>query len=239
MFPFKDNIPTERFPVITVAFIVINVLVYLFELSLGELQLQQFFGEYGMTPCLISGVACSSSDTFTAASAVNPAFLTLFTSMFVHAGPLHLGGNMLYLWIFGNNVEDSMGRIRFVVFYLICGLVASAAQIGIEPSSVIPNVGASGAIAGVLGAYLLLYPRARVTTLVFLLFFITFIELPAVVVLVFWFVFQIFYGTASLYSESSGGGVAYFAHIGGFIAGFLLIKLFTKKNRIVYIPRSR
>jgi membrane associated rhomboid family serine protease len=125
--------------------------------------------------------------------------------------------------------------VRFVVFYMICGLVASFAQIAIEPSSQIPNVGASGAIAGVLGAYLLLYPRARVTTLVFLLFFITFVELPAVVVLIFWFVLQIFSGTASLYGETAGGGVAYFAHIGGFVAGFLLIKMFTRKRKKVYV----
>lgn len=237
MFPFKDNIPTERFPVITVAFIVINILVYLFQLTLGDGQLRQFFGEYGMTPCLVTGADCAISDFGSVATTSLPAFVTLFTSMFVHAGPLHLGGNMLYLWIFGNNVEDSMGRFRFIVFYLICGLIASGAQIAIEPASSIPNVGASGAIAGVLGAYLLLYPRARVTTLVFLLFFITFIELPAIVVLILWFVFQLFSGTASLYSETAGGGgVAYFAHIGGFVAGFLLIRLFTRKKRVVYIP---
>jgi membrane associated rhomboid family serine protease len=237
MLPFKDNIPTERFPVITVVFIIMNALVYLLELSLGESQLQQFFGEYGMTPCLVTGVECDVGDFTSSASTSNPAFLTLFTSMFVHAGPLHLGFNMLYLWIFGNNVEDSMGRFRFIVFYLLCGLIASAAQIVIDPASAVPNVGASGAIAGVLGAYLLLYPRARVTTFVFLFIIITFIELPAVVVLLVWFVLQLFSGSVSLFGESTGGGVAYFAHIGGFVAGFLLIKLFTRKKLTVYNPR--
>lgn len=246
MLPFKDNIPTERFPLITVAFIIINVLVYLLlELPNFGTGFQQasFFSNYGMTPCVVSGASCSlsgapdivvnawSSRTFSA-------FPTLITSMFLHGSLLHLGGNMLFLWIFGNNVEDSMGRMRFIAFYLLCGLVASAAQIAIEPTSVIPNVGASGAIAGVLGAYILLYPRARVTTLVFLFVFITFIELPAVVVLLLWFVLQLFSGTSSLVGGAGGGGVAYFAHVGGFIAGFALIKLFTKRRSPVYVPHQ-
>ncbi|RJQ47268.1 MAG: rhomboid family intramembrane serine protease [Gaiellales bacterium] len=245
MLPFKDNIPTERFPLITVTFIAVNVLVYLLiELPImGTISGQaSFFSNYGMTPCLISGTQCDLSGV--PAEVVNAwysrtfsVYPTLITSMFLHGGLFHLGGNMLFLWIFGNNVEDSMGRVRFVVFYLLCGLIASAAQIVIEPASVIPNVGASGAIAGVLGAYILLYPRARVTTLVFLFFFITFIELPAVVVLMLWFVLQLFSGTSSLVAETDGG-VAYFAHIGGFVAGFILIKLFTKKRSPVYVSRA-
>ena len=244
MLPFRDNIPTERFPLITVVFIAINVLVYfLLELPAMETVLQQatFFSQYGMTPCVISGAECDLSgvsvEVVSAWSSRSfSAYPTLITSMFLHGGLLHLGGNMLFLWIFGNNVEDSMGRIRFIVFYLLCGLIASVAQIMIDPASVIPNVGASGAIAGVLGAYILLYPHARVTTLVFLFFFITFIELPAVVVLLMWFVLQLFSGTSSLLAENETG-VAYFAHVGGFVAGFLLIKLFTKRRMPVYIHR--
>lgn len=232
MFPFKDNIPTERFPLVTVALIIVNVAVFLYEISLGP-RLNGFFLSYGMTPYEITqGISLNPRGAF-------PVYLTLVTSMFIHAGWFHIGGNMLFLWIFGNNVEDSMGRLRFIVFYLMCGLAAGMAQIAIEPASQVPTVGASGAIAGVLGGYLLLFPRARVTTLVFLGIFITFIELPAVVVLVFWFVIQIFSGTASLYNEAAGGGVAYFAHIGGFAIGLLTIKLFTIGKSKVYIKRSQ
>ncbi|MHB0915901.1 MAG: rhomboid family intramembrane serine protease [Thermoleophilia bacterium] len=245
MLPFKDNIPTERFPLITVVFIAMNVLVYFFfELpNIGTLlQQAKFFGDYAMTPCVVSGAQCDlgAAPEAVAVGLANrtfPAVLSLFSSMFLHGDLLHLGGNMLFLWIFGNNVEDSMGKSRFIVFYLLCGLIASAAQIAVEPTSAIPNVGASGAIAGVLGAYILLYPRARVTTLVFLFVFVTFIELPAVVVLLLWFVLQLFSGTSSLLAESSGGGVAYFAHIGGFVAGFVLIKMFTRRRNPVYGTR--
>lgn len=228
MFPFKDNIPTERFPVVTILLIAVNVAVFIYELSLGP-AVDGFITSYGMTPYEITQGA-----TVHPKGGI-PAYATLITSMFLHAGWLHIIGNMLFLWIFGNNVEDSMGRFRFVLFYLMCGLVAGFAQIAIEPQSTIPNVGASGAIAGVLGGYLLLFPRARVTTLVFLGIFITVIELPAVVVLLFWFVIQVFSGTATLYGESAGGGVAYFAHIGGFVAGLLTIKLFTRGSTKAYL----
>lgn len=228
MFPFKDNIPTERFPVVTILLIAVNVAVFIYELSLGP-AVDGFITSYGMTPYEITQGA-----TVYPKGGI-PVYATLITSMFLHAGWLHIIGNMLFLWIFGNNVEDSMGRFRFVLFYLMCGLVAGFAQIAIEPQSTIPNVGASGAIAGVLGGYLLLFPRARVTTLVFLGIFITVIELPAVVVLLFWFVIQVFSGTATLYGESAGGGVAYFAHIGGFAAGLLTIKLFTRGSTKAYL----
>lgn len=219
MLPLKDNIPTERFPIVTLILIGINVLVFLYESSLGQ-GVDRFLATYGMTPYEIThGVSLWPREV--------PVYATLFTSMFLHAGILHLGGNMLFLWIFGNNVEDSMGRFRFIVFYLMCGLVASLAQIAAGPASDIPNVGASGAIAGVLGGYILLYPKARVTTLVFLGIFITFIELPAMLVLLFWMVLQVVSGVTGLYSSMADGGVAYFAHIGGFIAGLITIKFFT------------
>lgn len=230
MLPLKDNIPTDRFPIVTVVIIAINVLVFLYEFSLGA-GVDDFLSRYGMTPYEISqGVSLYSRGGL-------PVYATLFTSMFLHAGILHLGGNMLFLWIFGNNVEDSMGRFRFVIFYLLCGLVASLAQIAIDPASPIPNVGASGAIAGVLGGYILLYPRARVTTLVFLGIFITFIELPAAMVLLFWIILQIVAGLAGLYSTGAEG-VAYFAHIGGFIAGLAAIKIFTLGKKRVYLKRG-
>lgn len=231
MFPFKDSIPTERFPVVTIVLIIINSLVFLHEVSLGA-GIDAFLYEYGMIPFEIThGVSLVPREF--------PVYLTLVTSMFLHAGWLHVGGNMLFLWIFGNNVEDSMGRLRFVAFYLTCGLAAGMAQIVIDPNSQVVTVGASGAIAGVLGAYAILYPRARVTTLVFLGFFITFIELPALVVLVFWFIIQLFSGSISIYGEkAAGGGVAYFAHIGGFLTGLLLIKLFTAGKSQVHIKRS-
>src|SRR5665811_291442 len=159
MLPFKDNIPTERFPLITVVLIAVNIAVFLYELSLEAVgRLDSFFLQYGMTPHDITHAALQDPRSL-------PIYLTLVTSMFLHGGWLHIGGNMLYLWIFGNNVEDSMGRGRFVVFYLGCGLLAGLAQIAIDPASDIPNIGASGAIAGVLGGYLLLYPRARVCLL--------------------------------------------------------------------------
>ena len=219
MLPLKDNIPTIRFPVITVMLIVANVAVFLYEQSLGPV-MDRFMAQYGMTPYEVThGVTLYPRGGL-------PILLTVFTSMFVHASWLHVGGNMLFLWIFGNNVEDSMGRPRFIAFYLLCGLAATAAQIAVMPSSPIPNVGASGAIAGVLGAYLLLFPRARVLTLIFLGIFVTFVELPAVAVLVLWIGIQVVSGALGI-SGATSGGIAYFAHIGGFALGLLTIRMFT------------
>jgi rhomboid family protein len=155
--------------------------------------------------------------------------------MFTHAGLLHLGGNMLFLWIFGNNVEDSMGPVRFVVFYLLGGIAALALQVAVGPDSIVPTLGASGAIAGVLGGYILIYPRARVLTLIFLIVFFTFIELPAFLFLFIWFAQQAIFGAIGLTNPSgNGGGVAYFAHVGGFAFGLLAIKLFAKRLSAAY-----
>ncbi|HEX6698508.1 MAG TPA: rhomboid family intramembrane serine protease [Solirubrobacteraceae bacterium] len=164
-----------------------------------------------------------------------PTWGTVFTSMFTHAGLLHLGGNMLFLWIFGNNVEDSMGPVRFVIFYLLGGIAALALQVLIGPDSAVPTLGASGAIAGVLGGYIVLYPRARVLTLIFLIIFFTFLELPAVLFLFIWFAQQAVFGAVGLTNPSgNGGGVAYFAHVGGFVFGLLAIKLFAKRLSAAY-----
>jgi len=219
MLPLRDNIPTRRFPVVTVAIIILNVLVFLLELllqaggSLGE-----FFMNWGVVPYELTQQFGLH------------ALVTLFTSLFVHGGFMHILGNMLYLWIFGNNVEDLMGRWKFTIFYLLCGVLAGLAQVAAGPRSEIPAIGASGAIAGVLGAYLVLFPRARVATLVFLGIFVRIANLPAVLVLGFWFVLQLLNGVLSVATFESGG-VAWFAHIGGFVAGMLLVWLFARRPR--------
>ncbi|MBA3408187.1 MAG: rhomboid family intramembrane serine protease [Solirubrobacterales bacterium] len=246
MFPLKDNIPTLRFPVVTVTLIALNVIAYFFwqkgGLTLGDPSSQEYLCQlydYAEIPYEVTNpgeqVGVQGCDAPTA-----PTWLTLFTAMFMHGGLLHLGGNMLFLWIFGNNVEDSMGPVKFLVFYLLGGLAAAALQIAIGPDSQIPNLGASGAVAGVLGGYLLLFPRARVITVIFIVFFFTIIELPALLILGFWFVQQVLFGYFDLNSAGEGGGVAYFAHIGGFAFGLLAIKLFAdERKRRGQVERAR
>jgi membrane associated rhomboid family serine protease len=235
--PLKDDIPTRRTPIVTIVFIAINVIVYfLFERGLWELgdvgneRVVEFgaipleFTESG-TECVSAAggtqIQCGTGD-FAGGNA--PFWLTSITSMFMHGSLLHLGGNMLFLWIFGNNIEDSMGRVTFVAFYLLGGFAALGLHVLSDPDSAIPTVGASGAIAGVLGAYARLYPRARVVTLVFIIIIITVVTLPALLVLGVWFLLQLL----PAFNEplSGGGGVAYFAHVGGFVFGLLAIKLF-------------
>jgi membrane associated rhomboid family serine protease len=224
-FPLKDRNPTTRTAFITVALIAINVVVFLYELMLGR-DLPGFIASFGAIPYELThftdlvGRYQGSPIVHTEGPPV--IHLTLFTSMFMHGGFMHLIGNMLYLWIFGNNIEDILGPIKFLFFYIVCGLAASVAHVALHPNAVVPTIGASGAVAGVLGAYLIAYPRARVVCLVFLVFIIQLIELPAAVVLVFWFVIQFFQGFASIASGATGG-VAWFAHIGGFVAGLVLI----------------
>ncbi|MGB6606542.1 MAG: rhomboid family intramembrane serine protease [Atribacterota bacterium] len=219
MFPIYDDVPTKKFPLITVALIVLNSIVYLYQVSLGE-RFAEFIYSMGLLPFEIT----HHIDLLP--SGPSPIYLTIFSSMFMHGSIVHLLGNMLFLWIFGNNVEDYLGRKKFVIFYLFCGIIAALTQIFINPDSKVPMVGASGAIAGVLGAYLLLYPRAKVTTVIIFGFFIRLIKIPAVVVLGFWIIYQFLYGISSLAVRTGEGGVAWFAHIGGFICGAVLIKLF-------------
>jgi membrane associated rhomboid family serine protease len=219
MFPIKDDNPISIVPWVTYCIIVINILVFGYEiaLSLNEEALIDFFDNYGLIP----GKVVNGENLF-----------SLFTSMFIHGGFMHIFGNMLYLHIFGNNIEEIIGHGRFIFFYFICGIEASSLQILVNPYSAVPNVGASGAIAGVLGAYLLTFPRARVHTLVFLGYFIRWVKLPALFVLGFWFIIQLFSGIGSLaYMEADGSGIAFFAHIGGFIAGALLILLLDKRKK--------
>ena len=233
MFPLRDNIPTGRLPVVTLALIAINVLAY-FAWQKGGISLgspsgagfNENLGDYGLFPCNITD-RCDVPQP--------EPWLTPLTAMFMHGGLLHLGGNMLFLWIFGNNVEDSMGPVKFLLFYLLAGVAAFALQIAIDPGSQVPNIGASGAVAGVLGGYILLYPRARVLTFIFIIFFFTVLELPAFLVLGLWFAEQIVFGATGLsQGGGDGGGVAYFAHIGGFAFGLLAIKLFA--TRIKDVP---
>jgi membrane associated rhomboid family serine protease len=231
--------------VVTISLIVINVLMFfVFQQATisfsGAGVNEQNVVEYGAIPYEIThpGEQCVVDDAGRSACGdeklaeeaygedLPPTWLTILTAMFMHGGLLHIAGNMLFLWIFGNNIEDAMGPVRFIAFYLLGGLAAFLAQTAIDPNSTIPTIGASGAVAAVLGGYALLYPRARVVTLIFIVFFITLIELPALVVLGLWFLLQVFYGAAELTQPVGGGGVAYFAHIGGFLFGLLLIKLF-------------
>jgi len=218
MFPIWDDVPTKKFPLITVLLIILDTIVFLYQVSLGE-SFNEFIYSMGLLPFEIT----HHTDIFP--SGPSPIYLTIFTSMFMHGSIVHLLGNMLFLWIFGNNVEDYLGRRNFIIFYIFCGIVAAFTQIFINPDSIVPMVGASGAIAGVLGGYLVLYPRARVTTVIIFGFFIRLVRIPAVIVLSFWIIYQFLYGISSL-AVSTGGGVAWFAHIGGFICGVIIIKLF-------------
>ncbi len=201
----------------TVLLIAANIAVFVYELRMMQSgQIEAFVADFGLVP--------ASLTTTVSARAVG----SLFSSMFLHGGVLHLLGNMLYLWIFGNNIEDAVGHLRFVLFYLVCGLAAAAAQIVVHPDSTIPMIGASGAVSGVLGAYLLLFPRARVLVLVPIWIFIRFVRVPAVILLVIWFAIQILSGWASPGTET--GGIAFWAHIGGFVAGAVLILFFRKRG---------
>lgn len=226
MIPLRDINPTRRFPIVTLSLIGINVLIFLYELSIGDSALFDLITSAGVIPYQVT-------------HNLGPDVARdLITSMFLHGGWMHLLSNMLYLWIFGNNVEDVLGHIRFSAFYLLCGILASLAQVIVGPNAQVPTIGASGAIAGVLGAYILLFPHARVQSLVFFFYFIRFVEIPAIVVLGFWFVLQFFNGLASL-SVPQMGGVAYFAHIGGFVAGLLLVLVFRSNRRQGPPPRRR
>ena len=229
LLPLRDINPTERRPFVTIGLVATNVLVFLWQIAHG---LQNSIYGWGFIPARLFGGAdlpvpvagyghvLIESDPLT----------TLFTAMFMHGGWLHLGGNMLYLWIFGNNVEDRLGHFRFLAFYLVGGLVATLAHLLTGPNSALPLVGASGAVAAVLGAYFRLYPRARVKCLLFIIIFFTMIELPASLVLGWWIVIQVINGLLGL-GAGVGGGVAWFAHIGGFFAGMLLLALMGVKKR--------
>jgi membrane associated rhomboid family serine protease len=227
MIPLKDDIPSRSLPLVTLSLIAANVLVFLYQVSLGASgdpaaarAARELLAEFGAVPCRLSG-ACPAPEAFP------PPAVTVLTSMFLHGGLFHVGGNMLYLWIFGDNVEDALGPGRFFVFYLLAGVAGAVAQTVVDPDSRVPMVGASGAISGVLGAYLVLFPYARILTLVTFGFFIRFVYVPAVLVLGFWIVVQFLNGVltfaATTAAGRAGGGVAWFAHLGGFAAGVALL----------------
>ncbi len=227
MVPLRDDNPIRITPYVTYTLIAINILVFLYEISLSPPALNQFFNTWAVVPAELTRSFHYPSG-FAVAKAAE--WATLVTSQFMHAGLLHLGGNMLYLWIFGNNLEEQLGRVRFIIFYLTCGMLASLAQWYFAPMSEIPSLGASGAIAGVMGAYILRYPKVSILTLIPLGFFITTIRVPAFIFLGIWFIQQAFYGVASLDVAANvgmeGGGIAYWAHAGGFAFGALLGPIF-------------
>src|SRR5665648_449100 len=232
MFPISDDNPRINTPYVTWSIIGVCVLVFFWQLSLGanggELAVYQF----GMIPARLFGTAQLDPEL-----AAVPAWSTVFTSMFMHGGWMHLGFNMLFLWIFGDNVEDSMGHVRYLVFYLTCGVAAALAQGLVNPDSTIPMVRASGAISGVLGAYLLLHPRATVRTVIFLGVFVTMMHLPALIVLGLWFLMQL---ASAAFSNSGEAGVAFWAHVGGFVAGMALVPLFKKASvELLQAPHYR
>jgi membrane associated rhomboid family serine protease len=253
MIPLKDNIPADRFPFVTVGLIIANFIVYILAIRHGGSFINgpdlQEVVKYGAIPkvlthCLtknevttvVNGrysIACTTSGG-------TPTWQTIFTAMFMHANILHIAGNMLFLWIFGNNVEDSMGPIKYIAFYILGGIAAFALQVAVSPNSTAPTLGASGAIAAVLGGYILIYPRARVLSLVIIIFFFTVIEVPAWVFLGIWFAQQAVFGAVGFTNPTgaSSGGVAYFAHVGGFLFGLLVIRLLaTRRKRPV--PESK
>jgi len=218
--PLKDENPTSTFPFFTILFIVANASVFAYQLSLGTANMEPFVRKMAVIPGeIVHGFAVSE-------------YATLLTSLFLHGGLIHLIGNMLYLWIFGNNIEDALGHVPFVLFYLLCGVAASLTHIILNISSDVPVMGASGAISGVLGAYLVLYPRARVLAAVPILFFIRIVRVPAAFLLIVWIALQVVSGLPSLLTDAGGGtGVAWFAHIGGFLAGIVLLPLFLLRRR--------
>jgi membrane associated rhomboid family serine protease len=218
IFPFKDDNPTRTFPFITIIIIVLNVFIFFYTLAnISDLEdYKNLVYSYGAIPTYLL--------SFNQIQPIHPS-LTVFTSMFMHGGLLHLAGNMLYLWIFGNNIEDTLGHFRFLAFYVVCGIAAAYAHAITSPSSLMPMIGASGAVSGVLGAYLLLFPRARVYTLLFFIVFFQVITLPAFFVIGFWIIIQILNGLLST-GAAGQDGVAWFAHVGGFLFGLFVIKFF-------------
>jgi membrane associated rhomboid family serine protease len=227
MIPIRDDTPRYTTPYVNYFLIGLNVLVFLFEVSLAPPTRQAFIFQFGVIPVRVLGAFGIAS-----VSVPHPSAIPLLTSMFLHASWLHLIGNMWVLWIFGDNIEDYLGHFPYLIFYLVSGFAASALHILLNSSSTVPSVGASGAIAGIMGAYFLLFPSARVLTLVPLIIFFTFIWLPAWIVLGYWFVLQFLSGAATsiAYSNSTGGGgIAFWAHVGGFVAGLVMVKLMPQR----------
>lgn len=224
MIPLRDSAPSGTVPLITILLIVLNGIVWMYELSLGP-RAEAFVNQYGLAPIKLT--TYYRFDGGFTANALTP----LFTSIFIHGSWLHIIGNMWFLWIFGDNVEDRLGHLKYLVFYLLCGVGASLIHVAFHPTSYLPVIGASGAISGVLGAYLVSYPEARIHTLLIILVIVRFVEIPAYAFLIFWFVFQFVSGSAELSAHQEVTGVAYWAHMGGFVVGILLLLLMPKNPR--------
>jgi membrane associated rhomboid family serine protease len=226
MFPIRDTIPSQNFPVATLGLILFNVLVFLFELTLPKDHLDLYFQTYGLVPARYSQVQWTDP-----ADVIRQDLWPFLTMMFLHGGWIHLLGNMWSLYLFGDNVEDRMGTIGFLIFYLFCGLAAAGVQFASDPHSQVPSIGASGAIAGVMGAYLVLFPHARIITLIPIFIFPFIVEIPAVLYLGFWYISQLFNGAIAIHSDVDYGGIAWWAHVGGFTTGILLLPLFLRPRR--------
>ena len=224
MIPIRDTIPSRTYPFINILIIIINVLVFLYQLSLGS-KLDKFIFSFGIIPVKFYYILYNQPYN------IFQILVPLISSIFLHGGWIHIIGNMLYLWIFGDNVEDRMGHFRYLVFYITCGIAASFTHLYFNPASGVPTIGASGAIAGVMGAYFILFPRSRVITLVPIFFFLQVIEIPAFFFLGFWFLMQFFSGSLSLSASGQNiGGIAWWAHIGGFVCGIILVFFFRKRK---------
>ena len=241
-FPLRDHNPTQRLPVVTMALIAANVVVFAVEVFQGN-QLGIFLARWGATPYELTHgvdlVGALEGTPLVHVEGPRPLWITTVSSMFLHGGWLHLTFNMWFLWIFGNNVEDFLGRLRFLLFYLLTGLAGLAIHVAIAPNSILPTVGASGAVSGMLGAYLVLFPRARITSVLFLGFFFQFLEVPAILLIGLWTGIQVLGGLAGLMVKGESGGVAYWAHVGGFAAGWLGIRWFYRKRLADSIWRNR
>ncbi len=223
MIPLRDSIPSRTLPLVTIAIIAINAFVWFYEVSLGGERLDRFIVEYGLIPLRFMEFYRFKGGF------LDNAVVPMVASLFIHGGWLHIIGNMWFLWIFGDNVEERLGHFTFLLFYLLCGIGAGLAQVTFSAGSRLPMVGASGAISGVLGAYLVSYPNARVTTLLIIFIFIKIVEFPAFLFLIVWFAFQFLSGTSQLTAHHQAGGVAYWAHMGGFVLGILLLWIFPQK----------
>jgi len=229
MIPLKDNIPSRTLPFVNYLLIIANTLIFFYELSLGE-DLPRFFLKYGFIPAFLGTKQVIDASGVIFTIPLYFSIRSLLTSLFLHGGWLHYLSNMLYLWIFGDNVEDRMGHGCYLIFYLICGVAANLVQFHINPYASVPTIGASGAIAGVLGAYFILYPYARILTMIPIFIFIEFIQLPAFFLLLFWFIQQYIMGTLST-AMPGQSGIAWWAHIGGFVSGMILVLLFQRNDR--------
>lgn len=218
MIPLRDTEPSFTKPFVTVTIIVINVFAFFFEIALDEFSRNELMAVFGIVPARLQ-------------------YSSLITSMFLHGGWMHLIGNMWFLWIYGDNIEDILGHGKYLMFYLLCGVAAGLVHVIAEPSSRIPTIGASGAIAGVMGAYMAKFPRSKILTLVPFIIFFTTLEIPAVLILAYWFLLQLFSGVGQIgYSSAAQGGIAFWAHIGGFVAGFVLVKMLPTRQRFSNRP---